>query len=186
MGPELNRTIAAAAVTALMVAGGTARADDDGKKAAIAAAAVALGVAAVVHNKHHHKDNDHSSDADYEADYERGYQDGVHDHHFDEHRDSQAYKDGFESGQYDRKHRVSHYRDDDDYRDRHDAPGLAQRACVGEASASWDVNPRDIHPVRSKQIGGDDYLVEVASGYRHGNCEVNAEGRVYLLKDGRI
>lgn len=181
-----TKTMATAAVASMMLAGATAQADDDSTKAALAAAAVALGVAAVVHNKHHHKDNDHSSDAKHEAEYERGYQDGVHDHHFDEDRDSQAYKDGFEAGQYDRKHRVSHYSDDGDHRDRHDAPSLTQRACMGEASASWDVNPRDIYPVRSRQIGGDDYLVEVASGYRHGSCEVNAEGRVYLLKDGHI
>jgi len=182
----IEKAVATAIVTALMATGTTAQANNDGTKAAVAAAAVALGVAAVVHNKHHHKDNEHSSDAMNEADYERGYQDGVHNYHFDEHRDSRAYKDGFDAGVYDRKHRVSHYREDDDYRERHGAPGLAQRACVGEASASWDVNPRDIYPVRSKQIGGNDYLVEVASGYRHGKCEVSAEGRIYLLEDGRI
>lgn len=171
--------------TALAVA--PARADDDdAKKAAIAAAVAAIGIAAIAHHKHNHKDDDHRSDSRYEENFERGYNDGLYAAHYNTRNNTEAYREGYDAGRYDREHRVGHYHEDEGHGDRHGAPSLARRGCVGEASARWGVNPRDIHPVKSRQIGGDDYMVEVAAGYRHGKCEVSGDGRVFLLEDGRI
>ena len=164
----------------------SALADDDKDKAILAGAAVALGVAALAHNKHHHHNHKHSSNSNDEAQYERGYNDALYNSRYDTRNKSEAYSDGYDAGRYEREHRVNHNRNDERRNSRHDAPSLAQRACVGEASQQWDVNPRDIHSVKSKQAGGDDYYVEVASGYRHGKCEVSGEGEVYLLEDGRL
>jgi hypothetical protein len=164
----------------------SAKADDDAKKVAIGAAVAGLGVAAFMHHKHHHKDNDHKSDAEHEASYERGYNDALYNEHYDTSSRSDAYREGYDAGQAERERRTSHYRNDDDFAERHGAPTVAQKTCVGEASARWGISPRDIYPVKSRKAGGDNYLVEVAAGYRHGNCEVTGSGDVLSLRDGTI
>ena len=175
--------LAGAVSMALFGSGPTIAADD---KDVAAAAALALGVGALVHHHHNHKEKKHRQEAKHEAEFERGYNDGLHHHGFDSYNDHQAYRDGYESGQYDRRHRNDHYRHDDAHMARHGAPNLAQRACVGEAAAHWGGRPTNIYPVKSRQLASDDFLVEVAHGYQHGKCEVSADGNVYLFENGVI
>ncbi|MCB1501278.1 MAG: hypothetical protein KDK07_16090 [Bauldia sp.] len=154
--------------------------------AAVIGAAAILGVAALAHHDDHHKNGQHLSDAKAEAEYERGYNDGLYNAPYHAGSGDQPYRAGYDAGVYERSHRLAHSRDHEWQGDRHGAPRLAMRACVGEASAKWGRRPTDIVPVKSRKIGGDDYLVEVAAGHRHGRCEVSGEGRVYLLINGTI
>ncbi len=161
------------------------RADETSEQeAAIAAALLLFGAAALAHHEDHHKDGKHHTQVDQIADFERGYRDGLHHADYDHRHDSPDYNDGFAAGHKERHNRLAH---------RHategggpNAPTLAMRACVGQASAEWGRDPRDIHVVKSRQAGADDFYVEVAAGHRHGNCEVNSTGRIYLFRKGHI
>ena len=151
-----------------------------------AAAAAIIGVAALAHHDDHYRDGWKPNNERETADFERGYRDGLHN---DGYRgwyghDSRAYGEGYAAGQKERDNRLAHERWSES--DGPNAPAFSMRACVGEASARWSRNPRDIHVVKTKQVGGDDFMVEVAAGHRHGACEVSAGGDIYLFRDGRI
>lgn len=154
--------------------------------AAVVGAAAILGIAALSHHEDHHKDGNHHSDEKAEAHYERGYNDGLYNAPYHGANANEPYRAGYDAGVTERRQRMAHNRDHEWEADQHHAPRRAMSACVGEASSKWGRRPTDITPVKSKKIGGDDYLVEVASGHRHGKCEVSAEGQVYLLQNGKI
>jgi hypothetical protein len=161
-------------------------ADDDAKKIAIGAAAL-LGTAVLVHQHHHHKEKEHHKEVEKEAAFERGYHDGLYNasyHPGSSHKSS--YSEGYEAGVYERNHRVRHNRDHEWESERHGAPKVAMRACIGEVSESADIDSRDITPVRSTSGGGGNYLVEVASGYLHFTCTVDADGDVRGMRNGKI
>ena len=174
-------------VIALALVGATPlQAKTDGAKVALGAAAL-IGVAALAHQNQHHKDDKHHDTPEKEAAFERGYQDGLHNakyHPVSAHESS--YREGYDSGANERDTRTTHYRDHEWSNDRHTAPRLAMRACVGEVSDSADIDPRDITPVRSVAGGGGNYLVEVASGYRHYTCTVRDDGDVRGMRNGSI
>ncbi|MCB1489021.1 MAG: hypothetical protein KDJ88_16390 [Bauldia sp.] len=177
-------------MAALSLAPVPADAAEDNKAGAAAAAVVGaaaiLGIAAIAHHEDHHKDGKHLTDAQAEAKYERGYNDGLYNAPYHAAAADEAYRAGYDAGVTERRQRMAHNREHEWEADRHGAPRLAMRACVGEASAKWGRRPTDVVPVKSKKIGGDDYLVEVAAGHRRGSCEVSGNGQIYLLKNGGI
>jgi hypothetical protein len=148
------------------------------------AAALIIGIAALAHDEQHHRDGQHHATSHEESEFERGYRDGVHGEDYDSRHSSEAYGQGFDAGVKERSNRLSHKSRDE--REGPDAPPLAMRGCVGEASANWDINPRDIEVVKTEQPAADDFLVEVAAGHKHGVCEVSAQGNVLFFRDGRI
>jgi hypothetical protein len=176
---------AAALLVAATTSAAPARADENSdQEAAIAAALLIFGAAALAHHENHHENGKYPSDPNKIADFERGYRDGLHNAEYDHRHYSPEYNEGFAAGHKERHNRLAH---------RHateeggpNAPTLAMRACVGQASAEWGRDPRDIHVVKSRQAGADDFYVEVAAGHRHGNCEVNSTGRIYLFRKGHI
>ncbi|PRY22280.1 hypothetical protein CLV78_107204 [Aliiruegeria haliotis] len=172
-------TMAAALVAAPVQAEWT-----DEQKAAAAGALVLLGAAALAHHEDHHEDGKHLTQVEEIAAFDRGYRDGLHNAERDPRDGGRNYTDGYEAGEQERQHRLAHRKQDNHV--KHNLPNLAKRACVGEASARWGRNPRDIHVTNGRKVGGDDYLVEVSAGKRHGNCEANSKGDIYLFKKGRI
>jgi hypothetical protein len=148
------------------------------------AAALIIGIAALAHEEQHHRDGRHHAAPDAEAQFERGYRDGLHGEDYDSRHSSEAYGQGFDAGVKERSNRLSHKSWEED--EGPDAPPLAMRGCVGEASASWDINPRRIQVVKTQQPAADDFLVEVAAGHKHGFCEVSAQGNVIFFRNGRI
>lgn len=169
-----------------LFAAGPLRADNDAAKIAVGAAAI-LGVAALAHQNQHHKDDKHHNTPDKEAAYERGFQDGLHNAGYRATPDHESsYREGYDAGADERGLRTGHYRDHEWEEDRHSAPRYAMKACVEEVSSSADIDPRDITPVTSRQSSRGDYLVEVASGYRHYTCTVNDDGDVRGMKNGSI
>jgi hypothetical protein len=178
-----------ACVVAAAVLGGTAAgpavADEKSDQAAAIAAALAIfGAAALAHHEDHHKDGKHHSDPDHIAAFERGYRDGLHEAGYDHRHDSGEYNEGYAAGLKERHNSLAHRHEGRG--DGPNAPTRAMRACVGEASARWGRDPRDIHVIKTRQAGSDDFLVEVAAGHKHGHCEVNAMGTNYQFRHGRI
>ena len=157
---------------------------DNEDAAAVLGALVIIGAAALAHHEDHHRNGRHLTQQDEIAAFDRGFRDGLHDAPYDHGHDSNPYNDGFAAGLKERHNRLAHRHPREG--DGPNAPTLAMRSCVGEASAKWGRNPRDIQVVKSRQAAGDDFYVEVAAGHRHGNCEVSAEGQIYLFKNGRI
>ena len=94
---------------------------------------VAIG-AAVAHNKHNHKNNKRLSEERAEADYDRGYNDALYSSHYDTSGASDAYRSGYDAGEYERGNRVSHNRNHREHNGHGEAPSLARRACVGESN----------------------------------------------------
>jgi hypothetical protein len=174
-----------AIATAATIAAAPVRADDNkAETAAVIGALVAIGAAALLHHEDHHYDSKHYDDTDRETLFERGYRDGLHNDDYDPRYNSEAYGEGFSAGMKERENRLAHKRRHES--DGPNAPTLAMRACVGEASARWNRNPRDIHVVKSRQAASNDFFVEVSAGHKHGNCEVSATGDIYLFQNGRI
>jgi len=173
------------AFSCMLLISNNAVADKKANQVAIGAAVI-LGVAALAHNKHNHKNGKHLSEERAEADYDRGYNDALYSSHYDTRGASDAYTSGYDAGEYERNNRVTHNRHHRDENGHGGAPSLARRACVGEAADRWDIRPREIHAVKARKVGNDDYLVEVASGYQHASCEVSGDGEIYLLKQGKI
>lgn len=184
----MKRT-ALAATTALIVMSSLpapTRASENSDKAALAALAI-LGIAAFAHNEDHYRDGQALQTGQEKADFERGYRDGLHNEPYDSARSSAAYGAGYDAGHKERANRLAYKQHDAE----RGAPNLAMRSCVGEASARWNRNPRDIHVVASamgsfSQAGGQEYRVEVATGHRHAVCNVNAEGTVFGIEKGRL
>jgi hypothetical protein len=174
--PRLFRGATAAAL-ALTLAANPAAALDKQAREAVAGALAILGVAALAHHDKHKADpNAHGTPSE-TAQFELGYRDGLHNEPYA--GQTVSYGDGYAAGQKERWNRLSHKRES-----RATTPNLALRGCVGEASARWGLNPRDIHVVRSKAVASDDFYVEVAAGWQHAVCEMSAQGRVYLFQDG--
>ena len=173
----------AVAMSALMCAAPPPlKADDDAKKALIAAAAIA-GVAALVHHHKNHEDGEHYSDANAEAEYERGYNDGLYAANFNNYNRTDAYTNGFDAGTHDRNVRVSHNQDNHWDDDRHNSPDLARRACIGEASSRWSINPRDITATGSRSTAENEYEVTVAAGYHRSSCGARGDGTFLWMED---
>lgn len=162
---------------------------DDSDDAAAAAAvlvgaALLLGVAEMSHDDHHHCDGRHHSSDSAEARYERGYRDGLHGEDYDSAHSSKAYGNGYDASVKERRNRLAHK-----HRQESEglaAPPLATRGCVGEASGSWNINPRDIHVVKAEQRKPDLFKVEVAAGHKHGVCKVTSQGQVRKFRNGRF
>ncbi|RBI83812.1 hypothetical protein DRV85_14255 [Rhodosalinus halophilus] len=170
---------ATAAAVALALAASPAAALDKQQREAVAGALAILGIAALAHHEKHHQEGRAPQTADETAEFERGYRAGLHN---DAYRGSTiAYGDGFSAGMKERENRLARTREQSE---GPNAPTLALRGCVGEASARWGTNPRNIHVVNSTQVARDDFYVEVAAGHRHAVCEMSAQGRVYLFQDG--
>jgi hypothetical protein len=172
--------------SACLLAAPPSHAKTDASEVALGAAAL-IGVAALAHQNQHHKNDKHHDTPEKEAAYERGYRDGLHNASYrpvSEHES--AYREGYDAGVYERGNTVRHHDEDEWESDRHAAPKMAMRVCAGEVSESADIDPRDITPVRSTSGGGGNYLVEVASGYRHFTCTVDADGEVRGMRDGKI
>ncbi len=182
MRSELLTVIAVAAALSVEPARAEEPAND--QAAAIAAALVIFGAAALAHHEDHHKDGKHHTQVDQIAAFERGYRDGLHHAGYDHRHDGPEYNDGYAAGAKERHNRLAHRHENRG--DGPNAPTLAMRACVGEASARWSRSPHDIHVIKSRQASTDDFFVEVAAGHRHGNCEVSSRGQIYLFKKGRI
>lgn len=180
---------ALAAMTALVLtstASAPARASEESDKAALAALAI-LGIAALAHHEDHYRQGNAPANGQQTADFERGYRDGLHNEPYNSARSSVAYGSGYDAGHKERANRLAYKR----HGAAQGAPNLAMRGCVGEASAMWNRNPRDIHVVASargsfSQAGGQEYRVEVAAGHRHAVCNVNAEGTVFNVRNGRL
>jgi hypothetical protein len=171
------------AVSALLaMAPNPVRADDDAKKVLIAAAAIA-GVAALAHHNKNHDDGNHYNDANAEAEYERGYNDGLYGGDFNNYNRTDAYNHGFDAGTHDRNVRVSHNQNNRLDEGRHDSPDLARRACIGEASSRWSINPRDITAASSSSTGNNEYEVMVTAGYHRSNCGATGDGRFLWIED---
>ena len=159
----------------------------DEKAAAAVVALGLLGVAALAHHDDHYREGSKPQTADEIADFERGYRDGLHNEPYDSRHSSAAYGNGFDAGHKERANRLAYK-----HRDKAgNAPDVAMRACVGVASAKWTRNPRDIHVVAAKkgsfaQSSGQEYLIEVAAGHKHGVCSVSQNGTVYRVKHGRL
>lgn len=157
------------------------RASDDSDKAAAAALAI-LGIAALAHHSDHYRDGYRPNGGEETADFERGYRDGLHNEPFATPYPKPAYAEGYQAGHKERANRLAHKNRREG--DGPHAPQLAMRGCVGEASARWSRDPRDIHVVRTRQEASNDFYVEVAAGHRHGTCEVGAGGNVFMFQNG--
>jgi hypothetical protein len=160
----------------------SSRANDDGKKVLLAAAAIA-GVAALAHHNKNHEDGNHYNDANAEAEYERGYNDGLYAADYNNHNRTDAYSNGFDAGNHDRNVRVSHQQNNRWSDDRHDSPDTARRACIGEASSRWQIDPRDIVATSSRSTGNNEYEVTVSAGYHRSNCGATGDGRFHWIED---
>ncbi|WP_343115852.1 hypothetical protein [Ostreiculturibacter nitratireducens] len=172
---------AASAVLALSVAPVRAKPSEE----QIAGAIALLGIAALAHHEGHYRGGWSPTSEAETADFERGYRDGLHNERYDTRWDTRAYSEGYDAGQKERSHRLSHS-GNRSRGDHVDAPTLAVRGCVGEASAQWGRDPRDIHATRSRQMGSNDFYIEVGAGHHHGVCEVGATGNIYQFQNGRL
>lgn len=159
------------------------QAQDDNTSAAAAAALVLLGAAALAHHEDHHTDGKHLTQTQEIAAFDRGYSDGLHNEAYNSRGQGSSYADGYAAGHKERENRLAASRNN---HATNGTPSLAMRACVGEASANWNRNPRDIYIVNSRKDTPNQFLVEVAAGHRHGSCAVGPEGKIHRFKDGRI
>jgi hypothetical protein len=114
---------------------------------------------------------------------ERGHRDRLHEVTYGHRHGSNECNDGCAAGPKERHDRLAHRHEG---RDGPNAPTRAMRACVGEASARWGRDPRDIHATKTRQADSDDFVVEVAVCQRHGSFEASACGTVCLFQNGRI
>jgi hypothetical protein len=160
-----------------------AYADDDSTRNALIAAAAVAGVAAYVHHNKNHDNGKHHDDDRREAEYDRGYQDGLHGAQFNNYSRSDDYTQGYDAGSHDRNVKNSYNARNTWDADRHGAPDVARRVCVGEASSAWAINPRDITPTSSRELGKGRYEVIVAAGYHRAACEADSNGNVRGLRD---
>jgi len=179
---RLTSTVAAAGLAMTMLTT-PVQANSDTDKVA-AGALLLLGVAALAHHQHNHPDGQHEAEPENIADWDRGFSDGLHNYDYDSARSSVAYGEGYDSGKKERDDRTAQHRRD--HGEGPNAPALAMKSCVGEASEKWGLRPHHIHVVKTKQAGNDDFFVEVKAGHKHGNCEVNSQGEIFLFKNGRI
>lgn len=161
---------------------------DDKDEAALAALAL-LGIAALAHHDDHYRAGNEPKSAQQTARFERGYRDGLHNEHYDTAHSSAMYAQGYDAGQKERSNRLAHKRQANN---ENQLPnGIAARSCVGQASADWGRNPRDIHVVARRkgsfsQAGGQEILIELAAGHKHGICRVNQNGTVFEVRNGRL
>ncbi len=174
----------AATVLMFATASAPASANDKDEAKAVVGALILLGAAAMAHHEDHHHGGRHHDREDHEASFERGYRDGLHNAEYDSRHSNREYGEGYSAGMKERDNRLAHRRNNDN--GAPNAPSLSMRACVGEASAKWGRNPRDIVVVKTRKAASNDFYVEVAAGHKHGNCEVSASGEVYLFQNGRI
>lgn len=177
--------LCASAALAAGLAATPVRADE--KAAAAVVALGLLGIAAMAHHDDHYREGSKPQTAQEIADFERGYRDGLHNEAYNSVHSSAAYGNGFDAGHKERANRLAYK-----HRDKSaNAPDKVMRLCVGEASAKWTRNPRDIHVVAARkgsfsQASGQEFLVEVAAGHKHGVCRVSQNGTVFEIKKGRL
>ncbi len=136
--------------------------------AGIVAGVAAVGLIAALAS--HHKKDSSRNTAEYNGQYERGYHDAMYGGQYDS-NDSEAYHSGYMAGEVERNNR------------RHansalvrGAPAAAQYACKARGDKVWDLPEGSTVPVSVFDYGQGNYEVTVASGYRRGNCSVNASG----------
>lgn len=176
-----NHLAAAAIGVALAAAPVAVQANSDKENTdAALAAAVILGLGALAHQSQHHQNGSHTTDAQYEAAYERGYSDGLHNFDIEVSNVPAAYGEGYAAGQKERENRGKHVNTANS--GHHKATKRQMKGCIGEASAYWGINPRDISAVKSiandSQASSGNFLVEVAAGHKHGFCDMDANGNI--------
>lgn len=148
--------------------------------AAVLGAVAILGIGALAHNSDHHEEGNHYPDADAEAWYEQGFRDGLYGNPYNTSAPTNVYATGYNAGVGERASQRQVVRHSDPTGNTKES-GLAKRGCIGEASAYWGVNPRDIHAVkvvRDEVQAAKAYMVEVKSGRLHGVCEMLANGQM--------
>lgn len=179
---KATKFIVAGVIAALAFNAPVQAKSDDTKKALLAAAAIA-GLAALAHNSKHHKSGSHNNDAQWEHDFDRGHRDAMHGARYNNHNQSEAYKEGFESGRVERSNQLNYNQSNHWQTNQHQSPSLARRACIGEASSQWGINPRQVSAMDSSPKGKHQYKVKVTSGYHHATCVASEQGNVSKFKD---
>ncbi len=61
-------------------------------------------------------------------------------------------------------------------------PRTAKRICRGEASARWRMRPHDIRITKTKRLGRNDFMVQLAGRHYRGKCEVSRSGHLYHFR----
>ena len=183
-----HSSICAVAALGIVCSLSPAHATDQEDAAALAALAI-LGVAAMTHHSDHYRPDHEPKTAEEKAQFERGYRDGLHNEAYDSRHSSVMYGQGFDAGHKERSNRLAHKRHSNS--DATLPDGKAARACVGEASAEWGRDPRDIHVVdREKgafsQASGQEIRIELAAGHKHGVCTVDHKGTVFGIEKGHL
>ncbi len=179
---KASQWIAAGVISALAFTQPVQAKDKDTEKALLAAAAIA-GIAALAHNSKHHRSGSHTSDSQWEHDFDRGHRDALHGARYNNYNQSEAYKEGFESGRVERANQLNYNQSNHWQTNQHNSPSLARRACIGEASSQWGINPRQVSAMDSSPKGNHSYKVKVTSGYHHASCEATEGGSVTKFKD---
>lgn len=157
--------------------------DGDGTAAVIAAAAL-LGIAALSHHDGHYEEGKRYDDHREKAEFERGYRDGLHNARQNDYNRTQAYRDGFKSGQHERDLRISHNQRNQWKEDRHAADGRMKRKALHEAEKYWGIARGSATPVSStyNEKNGR-YRIKVAAGYHHGVVVMDKDGNFIRFVD---
>lgn len=175
------------ALTAVLAAGVANANESERKKrhereaaTAVLGAVAILGIAAMAHHADHHDDGNHLPDAEAEAYYEQGYRDALYGNPYDTRAPREAYAPGYNAGiaERDSQRRVVRHSGNGDLSQ---GAGMAKRGCIGEASAYWGINPRDIHATRAVAGGSQaapGFMIEVRAGRLHGICDMTPDGRI--------
>lgn len=165
------------------VTGTTSVSDGNGTATAIAAAAL-LGIAALSHHDGHYSEGTRYDSHQDKAEFERGYRDGLHNASSNNYNKTQAYRDGYKSGQHERDLRVSHNRRNEWEKNRHAADGRIKRSALHEAEKFWGLRRGSATPVSSSfNEKNRRYRVKVAAGYHKGVCVLDEQGNVIQFID---
>ncbi|MGR3660475.1 MAG: hypothetical protein ACU0CA_04695 [Paracoccaceae bacterium] len=178
--PKFIPILAAASLT-LSLAATPSIASKESDQAA-AAALLLLGIAALAHTSDHHADGKHYTNSNNVADFERGYNDGLYNARYDSRHSTVTYGDGFSAGLKERDNRLAHRRYDAPKK----TPTKALKSCIHKAAQKWGRNKHELHVTNSRKGGAGNYHVEISSGHKHGNCKVEANGKILSFKKGRI
>jgi hypothetical protein len=177
---RLFSTLAIAALSAqFAVAPAHARMSDDEKAAA---ALAILGIAALAHHKHHYEGDYEPDTGEATAEFERGYRDGVHGYPYDNNGSTRNYAQGYQAGDKERTHSVSHREIDQGNR----APHMATKGCVRVVAQNFAVEWHNVHIVNSRSPSKHEWQIEAAVGHQHMVCTMRDTGEVIDVRGGRM
>lgn len=108
----------------------------DNKNAAIAIGAAAILGAALLAHKSHQRDEKHDQDSKSVAEFDRGYRDGLYNHPYHNYQNTQAYSDGYSTGNREREEQTRYRPNDGRYAGYH--PYVALDDLVGARASSAD------------------------------------------------